>query len=186
MWELKEPSPVKLIVGMLGHDEGALTAARKALASALGPIDLVSETWPFDQTSYYQDQTGTHILRQFVSFTDLVDPGELPDIKHRTNALEQQLARSLARPVPRPVNLDPGIVEPSKLILATTKNYSHRVYIGKKMYAEVTLVFDKGAWHPLPYTYPDYRGQQYLDFFSTVRNKLLQQLRSGRHDHAAK
>lgn len=184
MWELTEPNPVKLMVGMLGHDEGSLAAAREILDSTLGSIDLVSGTWPFDRTSYYQDQTGTDILRQFVSFADLIDPGELADIKHRTNAIEQQLARSLARPVPRPVNLDPGIIEPSKLILATTKNYSHRIYIGKKMYAEVTLVFDKGAWHPLPYTYPDYRGQPYLDFFSMVRSKLLRQLRSGRRDGA--
>ena len=83
--------------------------------------------------------------------------------------------------LPRPVNLDPGIIEASKLILATTKNYSHRIYIGEKMYAEVTLVFDKGSWHPLPYTYPDYRQQCYFDFFDKVRKRLLEQLRDIEH-----
>jgi hypothetical protein len=99
-------------------------------------------------------------------------------MKHRTNEIERELAHVLDRPFPRPVNLDPGVIEPSKLILATTKNYSHRIYIGKKMYAEVTLVFDKGGWRPLPYTYPDYRQRSYFDFFTQVRDKLLRQLRS--------
>jgi len=178
MWEISEPKPVKLIVGILASDERCLAAARDALSSAFGRIDLVSDTWRFDQTNYYREQTGPDIVRQFVSIADLVHPGELADIKHRTNALEQQLARKLAGSFRRPVNLDPGLIEPSKLILATTKNYAHRIYIGKKMYAEVTLVFDKGAWHPLPYTYPDYHQYPYFDFFSTVRNTLLQQLRA--------
>jgi hypothetical protein len=83
-------------------------------------------------------------------------------------------------PLPRPVNLDPGIIEASKLILATTKNYSHRIYIGKKIFAEVTLVFDRGCWRPFEYTYPDYRQQCYFDFFERVRKRLLEQLQSYR------
>jgi len=80
--------------------------------------------------------------------------------------------------LPRPVNLDPGYIGASKLVLATTKNYSHRMYIGEQMFAEVTLIFAKGGWSPLPYTYPDYRQQKYFDFFNEVRKKLLEQLKS--------
>ncbi len=178
MWESKPPKPVKLITGILAADAPCLAAAADLLAEVLGRIDLISETWPFDQTSYYKPQTGPDILRQFVSFEDLIDPGELATIKHTTNKLEQHLAASLGRPVPRPVNLDPGIIEPSKLVLATTKNYSHRVYIGDRMYAEVTLIYDKGAWQPFDYTYPDYRQQSYFDFFCRVRSRLLEQLKS--------
>jgi hypothetical protein len=178
MWELKEPKPVKLLVGILACEDRCMEAARTCLESTLGAIDLVSDTWPFVQTSYYADEIGPRILRQFVSFAQLIDPGELAGLKHRTNAIEQDLAKSLALPFPRPVNLDPGIIEPSKLVLATTKNYSHRIYIGRKMYAEVTLVFDRGGWRPLPYTYPDYCQQQYLDFFTKVRGRLLEQLRA--------
>jgi len=178
MWELKEPKPVKLLVGILAADERCLAAARDGLAETLGTLDLTSEIWTFDQTDYYASQTGPRILRQFVSVAELIDPGDLAAIKHRTNALEQRLAASLALPFPRPVNLDPGLIEPSKLVLATTKNYSHRIYLGDKMYAEVTLVFDKGNWRPLPYTYPDYHRQEYFDFFSQVRDRLVQQLRS--------
>jgi len=180
MWELKVPKPVKLIVGILAADRQCLHAAVEALTRKFGETDCVSNIWPFDKTDYYKDQTGPHILRQFISFEKLVDPGNLPKIKQKTNKLEQKLAKTLGFPLPRPVNLDPGIIEASKLILATTKNYSHRIYIGRRMYAEVTLIFDKGQWRALEHTYPDYRQQCYFDFFSKVRARLLEQLKSKR------
>lgn len=180
MWDLKDPKPVKLIIAILAADRQCLHAAIETIENKFGNIDSTSDIWPFTQTDYYKDQTGSNILRQFVSIERLIDPGNLAKIKHKTNKLEQKLAKSLALPVPRPVNLDPGIIESSKLVLATTKNYSHRIYIGKKMYAEVTLVFDKGTWRPLPYTYPDYKQQCYFDFFAKVRTRLLEQLKSKR------
>jgi hypothetical protein len=178
MWNVKEAKAVKLIIGILAADHQSLHAAIEAIDAKFGKTDMVSEVWPFDKTDYYKDQTGLHILRQFVSIERLIDPGLLAKIKHKTNKLEQKLAKSLAHPVPRPVNLDPGIIEPSKLVLATTKNFSHRIYIGKKMYAEVTLIFDKGNWRPLEHTYPDYRQQCYFDFFAKVRTRLLEQIKS--------
>ncbi len=180
MWELKEPGQVKLIIGILAADENCLKAAVKAIEAEFGDIDLVSDTWPFNQTDYYEKQTGENILKQFVAIEKLIEPAELADIKHKTNAIEQRLSKELEIDLTRPVNLDPGIIEPSKLILATTKNYSHRIYIGKKMYAEVTLIFDNGKWQTMPYTYPDYTQQCYHDFFSKVRKKLLEQLKSKR------
>jgi len=180
MWKLKEPNPVKLIVGILAANHQCLHTAADALGNKIGKIDFTSEVWLFDKTDYYKDQTGSRILRQFVSIKRLIDPGKLAKVKHQTNKLEQKLAKALALPLPRPVNLDPGIITPSKLVLATTKNYSHRIYIGNKMYAEVTLIFDKGSWQPQAYTYPDYRQQSYFDFFEKVRTRLLEQLKSER------
>ena len=180
MWKLKGPKPVKLIIGILAADRQCLHAAIEALTDKFGSADFVSDVWLFDKTDYYKDQTGPHILRQFVSIEKLTDPGKLAKIKHKTNKLEQKLAARLGLPLPRPVNLDPGIIEPSKLILATTKNYSHRIYIGKEMYAEVTLIFDKGHWRALGHTYPDYRQKCYFDFFLKVRTRLLEQLKSKR------
>lgn len=177
MWNLEDPKPVKLIIGILAADHKCLHAAIEATEDKFDKIDLVSDIWPFTQTDYYRDETGPNILRQFVSIERLIEPGQLAKIKYKTNKLEQKLAARLRMPIPRPVNLDPGIIEASKLILATTKNYSHRIYIGKKMYAEVTLIFDKGSWCPLPYTYPDYRQQCYFDFFEKVRTRLLEQLK---------
>jgi len=180
MWKLNDPKPVKLFIGILASNYQCLHTATDLLSDKFGKIDLSSEVWPFDQTDYYKEQTGPRILRQFVSIKRLIDPGILAKIKHQTNKLEQKLAKKLALPLTRPVNLDPGIIEPSKLVLATTKNYSHRIYIGKKMYAEVTLIFDKGGWRPQAYTYPDYRQQCYFDYFDKVRSRLMEQLKSKR------
>lgn len=178
MWNLRTPKPAKLIIGILAADEKCLKTAVEAINRTFGKIDLLSDPWPFDQTDYYRDETGEHILRQFVSIEKLIDPGKLSKIKLKTNKLEQNLAGQSASDLLRPVNLDPGIIEPSKLILATTKNYSHRIYIGKKIYAEVTLIFDKGSWLALSYTYPDYKQDCYHNFFSKVRTRLVEQLKS--------
>ncbi len=169
---------MKLIIGILAANHKCLHTAADVLTDKFGRADFVSEIWPFDKTDYYKDQTGSCIIRQFISIESLVEPGKLAKIKHKTNKLEQKLAKTLVLPLPRPVNLDPGIIEPSKLVLATTKNYSHRIYIGNNMYAEVTLIFDKGRWRPLDHTYPDYRQQCYFDFFEKVRTRLLEQLKT--------
>jgi hypothetical protein len=178
MWELKNPNSVKLIIGILAADETSLAAAVKAISKSFGVIDLASDVWPFTQTDYYKDELGPNALRQFVSIEKPIDPGKLAKIKHATNKIEQKLARSLKLPLPRPVNLDPGIIEPSKLILATTKNFSHRIYIGHKMFAEVTLIYEKGNWRHFVYTYPDYKEPHYQDFFTKVRTCLMEQLKT--------
>ena len=178
MWKLKEPEPAKLIVGILASNYQCLHIAADLVTSKLGDADFTSEVWPFVKTDYYNEQTGSRILRQFLSIERLIAPGKLAKIKLHTNKLEQKLARTLGIPLPRPVNLDPGIIEPAKLVLATTKDYSHRIYIGKKIYAEITLVYDKGRWRPLDHTYPDYKQQCYFDFFDRVRTRLLEQLKS--------
>ncbi len=177
MWNLKKPEPVKLFIGILAADKNCLHSAIEALRSEFGKVDLISDIWPFTQTDYYKDQTGENILRQFVGIEGLIDPGKLAEIKHRTNVLEKELAARLNTNLPRPVNLDPGIIEPSKLVLATTKNYAHRIYIGSEMYAEVTLTYEKGLWQSFEYTYPDYKQRCYHDFFTKIRTKLLEQLK---------
>lgn len=179
MWTPKEPSPVKLISGILAADERCLAAGREALVMKYGSADFISQVWPFSDTDYYRNETGGSILRQFVGFEKLIMPDELASIKHWTNQAEERLAKELQAGVPRPVNLDPGYLEPSKLVLASTKNFSHRIYIGSKMWAEVTLIYS-GGWTSLPWTFPDYRTGRYNDFFDKVRQRLVEQLR---HEH---
>ncbi len=174
------PSPVKLIVGILAADERCRQAAVETVAAEFGAMDLLSEVWPFTQTDYYRDETGEHILRQFVSFETCIDPGKLAAIKHRTNAMEVELAARLNYGLSRPVNLDPGIIEPSKLVLASTKNFAHRIYIGQNMYAEVTLMFHQGHWQSFPFTFPDFRPERYHPFLSKVRERLVEQRRQSR------
>ena len=178
MWKLQKPIPVKLIIGILAADRKSLDIAGKTIISKFGNVDMTSDVWPFTQTDYYKEQTGENILRQFVSIEHLITPDALAKIKHKTNALEKKLSFQSTLDLSRPVNLDPGLIEPSKLVLASTKNFAHRIYIGKKMYAEVTLSYDKGNWRTFEHTYPDYKQQCYFDFFSRVRTRLLEQLKS--------
>jgi hypothetical protein len=179
MWEIQQPKPVKLMVGILAADRRCLEAACGRVIEAFGPADLTSPVYPFDMTEYYEEQAGPNILRQFLAIEQLIDPGRMAEIKHKANQIEKELAASLGTPFPRPVNLDPGYVEPSKLVLASTKNFAHRVYIGTGMWAEVTLTYNKGVWQVYPYTFPDFKSGRYNEFLSQVRERLVSQLRQG-------
>jgi hypothetical protein len=112
---------------------------------------------------------GAGLLRRFHSFEHLVDPAELAEAKVATNAAESELADLLGGGVDRPVNLDPGYVCRAKLVLATTKDYSHRLYLGRGIYGEVTLAWQDGAFQPREWTYPDYASTRYTEFFARVR-----------------
>ena len=181
MGAIRPPPRVKLIVGMLSADSDLLIRAQHHLQRLFGPIDLTSALWPFDSTDYYEDQMGPDLLRQFVAFAELIRPERLAEIKRQTNHLEQVLsdeaggADSL-----RPVNLDPGYVTLGKLVLATTKDYSHRVCIGQGIYGEVTLHIHAGGWRAWPWTYPDYAAPTYHGFFTQVRERLKEQLSPAR------
>ena len=177
MWQWDPPKPVKLICGILAADQRCLEAACDALIKLYGPADRQSKTWHFDQTTYYEKEMGNHILRKFLAFETLIDPGRLAEIKHQTNEMEKQLAEALKTDRPRPVNLDPGYIEPAKLVLASTKNFSHRIYIGQNMYAEVTLMFHKGAWQSFEFTFPDYKSGRYNEFLCRVREALVEHYR---------
>lgn len=181
MAQPKDPQPVKLIVGMLSKDAALFTCAEENMQTLWGAIDLRSDVMPFTHTDYYAGEMGTPLQRKFVSFAELIDPEKLAAIKHQTNALEEKIAQSSAGQtlqVTRPINLDPGYIDPGKLVLATTKNYAHRIYIGRQMYAETTLHYHKGSWQTWPFTYPDYASGDYNDFLNGTRLILMEQLSS--------
>ncbi len=176
MGSIRPPKPVKLLVGLLSGDRDLISRACQLLSKRFGEIDLKSEYWPFEQTEYYSDELGEHIERHFVAFSQLIHPDAIAEIKRQTNDIETRICEDLALPVDRrPVNLDPGYVALSKLVLATTKDYSHRIYLRRGIYVEATLRFHDGAWRPWPWTYPDYASKTYREFFMTVREQLKKQ-----------
>ena len=127
------------------------------------------------------EEFGPGLQREFLSFEKLMDPGMLADVKLLTNALEQRW--SLAGR--RPINLDPGYISPEKLVLATTKNHGHRIYLGRGVYAEVTLAYRNKAYRPWPWTYPDYRSEAYLEIMQAIRRVYMGQLRELHRDPGA-
>ena len=174
MGQIKTPKPVKLIVGALAPGEGLLQAAREAVVAQWGAIDVESELLPFDHTTYYAREMGPHLVRRFWAFESLIAPETLPAIKVQSNQIEALWAVDGKRQV----NLDPGYVSMAKLVLATTKNHGHRIYLGQGIYAEVTLQYRDKAFRPWPWTYPDYGTSRYCALFEGIRRRYLEQLRA--------
>ena len=174
MGAARDPAPVKLIASLLAAGPAALEAARAALAGRLGAIDFQSELLPFDHTDYYAAELGTGLVRQVVTFAPLALPSDLPAVKLTTNEIEQAMAEDGRRTV----NIDPGYVSLAKLVLATTKDHAHRLYLGLGIYGEVTLAYQGGRFRPWPWTYPDYAGEQYCSLFGEIRQRYRAQLKA--------
>ena len=172
----------KLIIGLLAGDADVLREASRRLTRAFGAIDLSSPCWPFEATDYYRDEIGDTIVRQFISFESLVAQDQLAEIKRLTNDFERRIRDDLALPeTRRPVNIDPGLITLSKLVLATTKDHAHRIYLGRGIHAEVTLRYSQRSWQPWPWTYPDYAAETYHPFFDQVRESLKARLHDSGH-----
>ena len=167
--------PVKLICGMISADTKLFVQARDQLLEQYGPVDQTSDPLPFDFTHYYDDQMGSPLHRKFVAFERLIDPSDLATIKRATNGLEDEFSASPLAASKRPVNLDPGYVAPSKLVLGSMKDFSHRVYLADGVYAVVTLQYHHGGWESLPWTFPDYASGRYDAFLTAVRERLCEQ-----------
>ena len=172
MGEAKTPEPVKLIVSAFAPSRAPLAEAKEVLNAEWGPVDFESELVAFDHTAYYHAEFGAGLVRLIWAFERLIDPGVLAAIKTRTNELEKRWAVDGRRRI----NLDPGYVSLAKLVLATTKNYGHRIYLGNGVYAEVTLHYRNGAFQPWPWTYPDYATPSYCALFAAIRQRYLSRL----------
>jgi hypothetical protein len=159
------PEPVKLFVGVLYSDKALLEKALEMLEDQLGPVDYRSEPMPFTVTDYYQEEMGGLILRIFLSFQRLMDPGRLAQIKIMTNEIEDQLAVDGQRKV----NLDCGYMDVCKVVLASAKYNGQKIYLGRGIYADPTLHYEKGHFIPYPWSFPDFKTGQYEKVFLRIR-----------------
>ena len=177
MGKISTPLPVKLFTGVITSMPDLVAEVEAGLSGSCGPVDLRSEAYPFDLTSYYDRDMGTPLRRFFLGFRDLVSPEALVKLKLQANELEADMARR-SQGVPRPVNVDPGYLEEAKIVLASTKNFTHRIYLAGGIYAEVTLHYQDRGWRHYPWTFPDFRSGRYDAFFSELRRIYMAQLRS--------
>ena len=141
----------------------------EALIELFGPVDVVGPRLAFDFTDYYGPEMGQPLFRKVLAFEKLIEQENLADIKVETNRIEQGYLQNGKRLV----NIDPGYLVHERFVLATAKNYTHRIYIGQGIYADLTLIYTKVAFHPLPWTYPDYKEKNMLMFLQRVRNKYI-------------
>ena len=174
MGEVRDPQSVKFFVGILTALPPALTELRGPLEERLGPVDSESDLLDFAYTDYYQPEMGSGLKRKFWGFGRLASPDALVDLKLFTNRVE----RTLAIDGKRTVNVDPGYLTAARVVLASTKDFAHRLYLGKGIYGEVTLMYQKKDFQALPWTYPDYRSEAYLQYFRELRKVYMAQLAS--------
>ena len=176
MGMIKTPSRVKLITGFIFTSQHVLQQAVERMQVRLGPVDVYSEIFPFTHTDYYGREMGEGLGRVFVAFVRLIRPEQLPEVKILTNGLEAYLSPQIEGQKRRRINIDPGYIEASKLVLASTKNFSHRIYLGRGIYAEVTLQYRHNRFEPFPWTYPDYQTAQAISFLQRARQVYMKQV----------
>ncbi len=177
MGETSQPTPVLLIVAIFSRYDEALAWAKTRCVDGWGNVALESDQFAFEWTPYYEPSMGDNLRKSFLAFEQPIDPGRLPELKQQTNSWEQEYAEQADHDVVRPLNLVPGYVTLGKLILASTKNHAHRIYLSNGIYAELTLQYRDKRWQKLPWTYPDYCQDDYHEFFKECRDYLRNRLR---------
>jgi len=159
------PPPAVLVVSAIFREERFLEAALPRIAGIVGEAVFSGPVFPFDRTEYYSGEMGKPLFRRFLAAADPVPRDSLPAIKIGLEAIENDLAEGGRRTV----NLDPGLITPENFILATGKNFSHRVYLRDGVFADLTLVFRNGEYRPLPWTYPDYASDEIRVLLREIR-----------------
>jgi hypothetical protein len=168
------PLPAKLVIGVFTAEPKIIESLVAGFASRFGPIDLVSPWMHFNFTNYYESEMGSPLFRRVFAFKLLIAQEDLSAIKLATNQIESHYSQKRRRRV----NIDPGYMLHERFVLASGKNFSHRVYIGAGIYADLTLIYQKGSFQKLPWTYPDYADQAMICFLDQVRRKYVLDLGS--------
>ncbi len=169
----KSPDPAKLVVSVFMKERQVFDQIFDRLEAIAGPCDIISKWLDFDFTDYYYQEMGAPLYRRLIAFKPLIEQASLASIKLATNLLEKTCLDGDNRQV----NIDPGYLLSSRFVLATGKEYSHRIYIGQNIYADLTLMYTKKGFKTLEWTYPDYASQAVTGFLEKVRNKYLLDLK---------
>lgn len=172
MGRVKPVRPAALLCGVLCGEHALREEALSAAEEVFGPVALRQEPFPFDHTGYYAPEMGAPLHKHIVVFERLLPPADLPEAKLIANHLEAGFTREGRRRV----NLDPGLLELGRVVLASTKDCAHRIYLGRGIFGEVTLLYQNGGYQPLPWTYPDWRTAESLGFLNSARVWYLKKL----------
>ncbi|HNS31788.1 MAG TPA: DUF4416 family protein [bacterium] len=167
MGTIRKGYPVKMFCGVIYSREDVFSVVKEILVARFGETDIEAGPFAFDFTDYYREEMGDNLLRRFLSFKMLVQPDQCHEWKYFTNQVEEKyFVPSTCR---RRVNIDPGYMNLSRVILLSTKDYFHRIYLQSGIFAESTLYYRNDDYSFFPWTYPDYQSQEYLDFFRSMR-----------------
>jgi len=172
-------APVKPVCGVIYKDGALYGEVRRRLEPEWGKVDSESAPFPFDLTDHYGAEMGEGLTRRFLSFETLIAPETLPSLKIRAIELEETL-REEHGAAGRPVNIDPGYLTAAALVMATAKNFAHRVPLAQGIYAHLEFLFTTTGVKTLEWTYPDLRREPAQTYFRSVRESFLRQIRERR------
>lgn len=177
MGEITKPQPAMLIAAITSRYESAIDWSIQQAVSQWGKVAISSPLFDFNETSFYEKTMGAGLQKKLVAFEELIDPEQIASAKVISNQWEDQFNQQSDAPEDRPVNIDPGYITQAKLVLATTKNRDHRIYLQQGIFAEITLHFQSGKWQKSRWTYADYQREDFQEFFTQCRD-LLRSARS--------
>jgi len=187
MGAIRVPIPSKPFVGILATNESFVDDCQHRLVHRFGPVDLVSPIVPWVHSIYYREEMGSPLVRQFFFFERLIDPGVLSRVKLDAMEIEEEFGTREGQRMRRRVNVDPGYLTEAKVVLATSKDFAHRIYIGQGVYAEVALQYsrDRKMFLPLAHTYADFRTALAQTLFLEARKLLRDALHTAQRDRLA-
>lgn len=173
----RNPQSVLFFTGVLFVNEEVYDQALFRLEEFFGEVVMESPPVLWNCSAYYKEEMGEPIFRRFVFFKSLKFPDSLAESKLATNRIEA----SFSVDGKRKINIDPGYMHPAKIVLASTKDYSHRIYLRDGIYAEVTMLFQRGRFDPHVNTYREFQDERNLRYFYMARRLyfLLRDERGG-------
>jgi len=167
--KIKEYKLVKLIIGFIFKNEAIFIKSKNILCKKFGRVDFESPEINFNHTDHYKREMGGGLKKKFISFARLISMQDLSKIKLYTNKLEHKFSINKMRQI----NIDPGYLDSAKLVLATTKDYAHRIFLSKGIFGEVTLTYRGSSFVDNDWTYTDYRSKEYIKIFNQMRSLYL-------------
>jgi hypothetical protein len=165
------PTDALLFFAIFSGSPALLDRTKRSLEERFGPVILGGPRLAFTDTDYYAKSMGADLLKEWFAVDRVIDQGDLARLKVECQQLEAELAATSDLSVARPINIDPGMIDLGKVMLASTKNHAHRIYVGAGIFVEVTLYLCEGEWAGWPWTYPDYRRREVHTFFHQAREE---------------
>ena len=173
MGKICHHNPVKHFCAIAFSAAFDLNSILGKIESVFGEIEIRSNVFEFSEyTDYYDSEMGENLQKLFLAFAKLKEPDYLIQHKIQSNHLEEDFLINEQRQV----NIDPGYLTEAKVVLATTKDYSHRIYLGKGIFGDLHLYFENGSYKKQLWTYPDYQQQLAIDFFNRLRIRYREQM----------
>lgn len=168
-----EITPVKQFAAVLYHPEVDLERVYEMMEGVFSPIDYKGEYFPFVESDYYASEMGEGLLRGIVSFRNLVGPGELAAAKIRARELEDTLRQEGGRTV----NIDIGYLDMFKVVLASFKGRSNKIYLSDEVWADWIMYFESGEFKTFFWSFPDFKSGIYDNSLKDIRSNYKIQLR---------